>query len=47
MQKMKFLAIFLSLGPLMDLILHIMIMQNVSECVLNVIKLLERVINYA
>ena len=46
MLKMKFLAIFLSLGPLMDLILHIMIMQNVSK-VLNVIKLLERVINYA
>ena len=43
---MRFLAIFLSLGPLMDLILHIMIMQNVSK-VLNVIKLLERVINYA
>ena len=46
MPKMRFLTIFLSLGPLMDLILHIMIMQNVSE-VLNVIKLLERVIDYA
>ena len=44
--KMRFSAIFLGLGPLMDLILHVMIMQNVSK-VLNVIKLLERVINYA
>ena len=46
MSKMRFSAIFLGVGPLMDLILHIMIMQNVSK-VPNVIKLLERVINYA
>ena len=46
MPKMSFSAIFLDLGPLMDFILHIMIMQNVSK-VLNVIKLLESVINFA
>ena len=28
---MRFSAIFLGLGPLMDLILHVMIMQNVSK----------------
>ena len=43
---MRFLAIFLSLGPGTDLILHIMIMQNDPK-VLNVIKLLGRVISYA
>ena len=46
MPKMRFSAIFVGLGPLMNFILHIMIMQNVSK-VLNVIKLLESIINYA